>query len=77
LDPQKFAFFKGVNTPADKDGTVSVQVTNGLPAGVYRLASMNTAENHQPAVVAVAQHGSLDDIVYVSRSLLLECQITF
>jgi hypothetical protein len=64
LDPQTFAFFKGVNTAADADGTVSVPVPSGLPAGTYRLASINTAANHQPVLVAVAQHGSLDDQVY-------------
>lgn len=77
LDPNVFAFFKGVNTPADKDGIVSVDVTNGLPAGNYRLASINTGANHQPALVAVAQHGSLDDMIYVSHSLPLGCQIKF
>jgi len=66
LDAQTFAFFKGVDTGAGADGTVSVQVANGLPAGTYRLASINTAANHQPCLVAVAQHGSLDDQVYVS-----------
>jgi hypothetical protein len=66
LDPQTFAFFKGVNTPAGQDGTVSVDVPKGLPAGTYRLASINTAANHQPCLVAIAQHGSLDDQVYVS-----------
>ncbi|KAI0295104.1 hypothetical protein B0F90DRAFT_1820683 [Multifurca ochricompacta] len=64
LDPNAFAFFKGVNTPAASDGTVSVTVDAGLPAGVYRLASINTAANHQPVLVAVAQHGSLDDQIY-------------
>ena len=66
LDPSQFAFFKGVNTPADADGTVSVDVTDGLPSGTYRLSSINTASNHQPCLVAIAQHGSLDDQVYVS-----------
>ncbi|RPD63936.1 hypothetical protein L226DRAFT_520630 [Lentinus tigrinus ALCF2SS1-7] len=63
-DPLKdFVFFKGLN---DKDvgGILSVEVAGGLPAGFYRLASINSAANHQPALVAVAQHGSLDDMVY-------------
>lgn len=64
LDPSQFAFFKGVNTPADADGTISVDVTDGLPSGTYRLSSINTASNHQPCLVAIAQHGSLDDQVY-------------
>lgn len=64
-NPQKFAFFKGLNAAA-QNGQLTADVTSGLPAGTYRLASINTAANHQPALVAVAQHGSLDDMVYVS-----------
>jgi len=66
-DPNTFAFFKGIDG-AQVGGVVSADVTAGLPAGVYRLASINTAANHQPAVVAVAQHGSLDDMVYFTVS---------
>jgi hypothetical protein len=62
-DPTTFAFFKGVNTAA-QNGVVSVPVTAGLPAGVYRLASINAAANHQPILASVAQHGSMDDMVY-------------
>ncbi|KAA1468373.1 hypothetical protein DENSPDRAFT_833649 [Dentipellis sp. KUC8613] len=62
-NPGTFAFFKGVNTPA-KNGVLSVSVDKGLPAGIYRLASINAAANHQPVLVAIAQHGSLDDMVY-------------
>ncbi|KAI0666871.1 hypothetical protein C8Q78DRAFT_427541 [Trametes maxima] len=62
-DPSKFAFFKGLNNPAT-NGVLSVAVPGGLPAGVYRMASINAAANHQPALVAIAQHGSLDDMVY-------------
>ena len=64
LDNTKFAFFQGVNTPADSKGNLNVQVTAGLPAGVYRLGSINAAANHQPVLVAEAQHGLLDDVVY-------------
>ncbi|KAI0312267.1 hypothetical protein OF83DRAFT_1087126 [Amylostereum chailletii] len=62
-DPTKFAFFKGVNTPA-VNGVVTVNVTEGVPAGVYKLSSLNAAMNHQPVLVPIAQHGSLDDVVY-------------
>ncbi|KAI0656767.1 hypothetical protein C8Q70DRAFT_921013 [Cubamyces menziesii] len=68
-DPTAFVFFKGLNDVA-QNGVLSAVVAGGLPAGAYRLASINTAANHQPALVAVAQHGSLDDIVYVSNPLL-------
>ncbi|KAI0668897.1 hypothetical protein C8Q78DRAFT_215557 [Trametes maxima] len=64
-DPNKFAFFKGLNDKA-VNGVLSVEVGGGLPAGFYRMASINAAANHQPALVAIAQHGSLDDMVYVS-----------
>ncbi|KAI3615579.1 hypothetical protein WG66_011701 [Moniliophthora roreri] len=63
-DPTYFAYFKGINTPADADGVVSVTLDKGLPAGVYRLASINAAANHQPVLVPVEQHGFLDDMVY-------------
>jgi hypothetical protein len=62
-DPTRFAFFKGLNSPA-QGGVLTADVTAGLPAGTYRLASINTAANHQPILVAIAQHGSLDDMVY-------------
>jgi len=62
-DPQKFTFFKGLNSAA-QNGILSADVTAGLPAGNYKLSSINTAANHQPVLVPVAQHGSLDDAVY-------------
>ena len=60
-DPTKFAWFKGLNAP-DQNGVLEATVA-GLPAGAYRIASINSAANHQPVLVAVAQHGSLDDMV--------------
>jgi len=70
-DPSKFVFFMGVNAAADSDGNVSVNVTNGLPAGTYKLSSINSSANHAPVLVAVAQHGALDDQVYVRVSLYI------
>lgn len=66
-DPQKFAFFKGVNTAA-VGGAVTADVTSGVPAGAYRLCSINSSSNHQPVIVPIAQHGSLDDCVYFTAS---------
>jgi len=63
LDPGAFAFFKGLNDAA-QGGTLSADVTDGLPPGVYRLSSINTASNHQPVLAPIAQHGSLDDAIY-------------
>lgn len=63
-DPKKFAFFKGLNSPA-QNGILTADVTAGLPAGVYKLSSINSAANHQPVLVPIAQHGSLDDAIYV------------
>ncbi|KIK70372.1 hypothetical protein GYMLUDRAFT_150244 [Collybiopsis luxurians FD-317 M1] len=68
-NPQQFAFFKGVNTAA-VNGAVTADVTNGIPAGAYRLCSINSSSNHQPAIVPIAQHGSLDDCVYVCHRFL-------
>ncbi|KZV77520.1 hypothetical protein PENSPDRAFT_672845 [Peniophora sp. CONT] len=63
LDNTKFAFFAGVNSPA-KNGKLSVTVGGGLPKGAYRLASINSASNHQPVLVAEAQRGAVDDMIY-------------
>ena len=64
-DPTTFVFFKGIND-AGNNGVLSTPVTGGLPAGTYRLSTIVASANHQPALVAVAQRGSLDDVVYVS-----------
>jgi len=61
--PKKFAFFKELNDAA-VNGILTADVADGLPAGVYKLSSINTAANHQPVLVPIAQHGSLDDAVY-------------
>jgi len=63
LDPTKFAFFKGLNAAANAAGALTADVP-GLPAGFYRLSTITTAANHQPALLPVAQHGSVDDVVY-------------
>lgn len=70
LDATIFAFFVAVNGAA-VNGIVSETVEGGLPVGHYKLSSINTAANHQPVLVPVAQHGSLDDTIYVS------CCVTF
>ncbi|KAG9095021.1 hypothetical protein FS749_011276 [Ceratobasidium sp. UAMH 11750] len=67
LDNRKFAFFKGFNDKA-QNGVLSAAVSAGLPAGAYRMCSINSAANHQPVLVAVAQRGSTDDCVYFTAS---------
>jgi len=64
-DPTKFAFFQGLNAAA-KGGILSATVTGGLPAGVYRISSINTNANHSPVVGPVAQRGAFDDAIYVT-----------
>ncbi|KAJ3506163.1 hypothetical protein NLJ89_g7021 [Agrocybe chaxingu] len=54
----------GLNA-ATSNGVLIADVTGGLPAGVYKVSSINTAANHQPVLVPVAQDGSLDGVVYV------------
>ncbi|KAJ7085112.1 hypothetical protein B0H15DRAFT_847170 [Mycena belliarum] len=66
-DPQKFAFFKGVDDPASA-GVLSAAVSAGVPAGAYRICSINSAANHQPVIVPVAQHGMLDDCSYFTAT---------
>ncbi|KAF9506996.1 hypothetical protein BS47DRAFT_1304542 [Hydnum rufescens UP504] len=63
-NPTTFQFFKGLNAAA-VNGVLTADVTGGLPAGAYRLASINTCANHQPVLGSIAQHGSFDDMVYV------------
>jgi hypothetical protein len=64
-DPNKFAFFQGFNAAA-KGGEVTATVTNGLPAGVYKISSINASANHAHVAVPIAQHGSLDDTIYIT-----------
>ncbi|KAH9982101.1 hypothetical protein BGW80DRAFT_1218639 [Lactifluus volemus] len=64
LDPTVFAFFKGLSTAADENGIVAVNLTGGLPEGTYKVSSINVGANHQPVLVSVAQHGTLDDHIY-------------
>jgi len=63
LDPKKPFFFKGINTAA-VNGVLSVVVTGGVQAGPHRVCTINSSANHQPVIVPIAQHGSLDDCVY-------------
>ncbi|KAJ7071365.1 hypothetical protein C8F01DRAFT_1110232 [Mycena amicta] len=63
LDPLKFIFFKGVNGAA-VNGVASADVTVGVPAGAYRMCSINTSANHAPVIGPIAQHGSFDDCSY-------------
>jgi len=62
-DPKKFAFFKGLDNKA-QNGILTAVVTDGLPAGAYKMSSINSAANHQPVLGPVAQHGSFDDASY-------------
>ncbi|KAG8931773.1 hypothetical protein FRC02_002180 [Tulasnella sp. 418] len=62
-DASKFTFFKAIGEAA-ADGVVKATVTGGLPVGTYKLSSINSASNGQPVLVAVAQHGSLDDCIF-------------
>jgi hypothetical protein len=48
LDPTVFAFFKGINDPA-ANGVLSVDVTAGLPAGVYRFCSVRLGKTPSSA----------------------------
>lgn len=66
-DPNAFFFFKGLNGKADANGILTADVDKGFPPGFYKLSSINSAANHQPVLAPLAQHGSLDDAVYVSH----------
>jgi hypothetical protein len=60
-DPSKFAFFKGIDDAGDGNGLLKATVTDGLPAGAYRVCTMIAAANHQPVNMPVAQRGAQDD----------------
>lgn len=60
-DPTTFAFFKGINDEGDGNGLLQATVTDGLPAGVYRVCTMIAAMNHQPVAMPIAQRGAQDD----------------
>jgi len=66
-NPAKFVFFKGLNNAA-QGGALTADVTAGIPAGSYRICSINTAANHQPVLVPIARHGGLDDCVYFTAT---------
>ncbi|PLW48209.1 hypothetical protein PCASD_03318 [Puccinia coronata f. sp. avenae] len=61
---EQVTFFKGIS---DKivNGKVSTTVTGGLPAGLYRIATITSAMNHQPVALPIAKRGSVDDAIYV------------
>ena len=67
LNPKIFDFFKGLNAAAN-NGILTADVTKGLPAGIYRIASINSAGNHQEALGPVAQRGSFNDMIYVRNN---------
>lgn len=72
INPQDFAFFKGINQAADRDGILTQNISNGLKAGNYRMCSINASMSHAPVIAAVAQRGSHDDCVYVRAMAMFE-----
>ncbi|ESK93373.1 hypothetical protein Moror_1784 [Moniliophthora roreri MCA 2997] len=62
-DPKKFAFSTALSTIAE-DGSLMTNVTEGLPAGSYRLSSIALTANHQPILLPVAERGAVNDAVY-------------
>jgi len=65
INPQDFAFFKGLNQPAGRDGVLTQNISSGLKAGSYRMCSINASMSHAPVIGAIAQRGSHDDCIYV------------
>lgn len=58
-DARVFAFFKGLNDPADGNGELAAAVDKGLTAGDYRLCTIVSSFAHQPLLMPVAQRGRL------------------
>lgn len=65
-DGAKFEFFKGIDDAGNNQGLLTATVTGGLPAGNYRICTMNSASNHQPVLSSIAQRGSQDDCTKVT-----------
>lgn len=47
-DPEKFAFFKGIEDAGNNQGLLQATVGGGLPVGFYRVCTMISSSNHQP-----------------------------
>ncbi|KAK1230408.1 hypothetical protein PQX77_006502 [Marasmius sp. AFHP31] len=62
-NPSIFNFFMAAINQLT-NGFHGFNVTDGLPAGSYRLSSITTDANHHPIVVPLLQHGSIDDAIY-------------
>ncbi|CAE6456397.1 unnamed protein product [Rhizoctonia solani] len=77
-NPQKFAFFKGLNNAA-QGGVLTADVTAGLPAGAYRMCSINSAANHRAAPpVTAGGRGFLingDSFINKNGALQRSCDI--
>ncbi|KAJ7120603.1 hypothetical protein C8R43DRAFT_933702 [Mycena crocata] len=66
-NPRNFAFFKSIGDPA-LGGMLSAEVLNGIPAGDYRICTINSSANGQPVIVPRAQHGTVDDCAYFTAA---------
>ncbi|KAF8967740.1 hypothetical protein BDZ97DRAFT_509050 [Flammula alnicola] len=65
-DPLFFNFFKTIDAIGPVGGVVTGTVDSGLPIGFYRLSSIVSAANHQPALMPVIEHGAIDDAIFFS-----------
>ncbi|CAG8441356.1 9602_t:CDS:1 [Dentiscutata heterogama] len=66
-NPNIFAFFRGLNDPADDRGILETEVGSdvepGLPSGRYRVCTIVSTYTHQPVIMPIAQRGSQDDCI--------------
>ncbi|KAJ7764279.1 hypothetical protein B0H16DRAFT_1310897 [Mycena metata] len=65
-DSTKFLFFKGIDGGQDAQGNVQATVAAGLPVGTYRVGTILSSSTHQPVIMPVAQHGLVDDVIYMT-----------
>ncbi|KAJ7706858.1 hypothetical protein B0H17DRAFT_918592, partial [Mycena rosella] len=64
MDNQQYVFFRVVED-APEQGIIQSSVPDGIPEGFYRVTVMTRAANHQPVIVPISEHGSLNDVAYV------------
>lgn len=62
---------QGLNAAA-QGGKLTANIDKGLPAGAYRLCTINSSSNHQPVIAPVAQHGSLDDVFSSQLAVVMQ-----
>ncbi|ODO02096.1 hypothetical protein L198_02827 [Cryptococcus wingfieldii CBS 7118] len=63
LDPNTFAFFKGLDK-TDVNGLSTLDISGGLQAGAYRMCTIMSSSNHASVIMPIAQRGAENTCTY-------------